>query len=89
MGAGIAQVAIESGIETTLRDVEDKFVQKGMSTIKTFIGKKVEKGKITKEEEAKILDRLKGSTNPKEAAAGAEMVIFAPKRLFWLLILQP
>ena len=77
MGAGIAQVAIENGIETTLRDVEDKFVQKGLTTIKTFIGKKVEKGKITKEEQDKILARLKGSTNPQEAAAGADMVIEA------------
>lgn len=77
MGAGIAQVAIESGIETTLRDVEDRFVQRGLDTIKNFIGKKLEKGKITKEEHDKIMGRLKGSTNPAEAAAGVDMVIEA------------
>ena len=77
MGAGIAQVAIESGIETTLRDVEDRFVQRGLDTIKTFIGKKLEKGKITKEEYDKILGRLKGTTNPEEASTGVDMVIEA------------
>ena len=77
MGAGIAQVAIESSIETTLRDVEDRFVQRGLDTIKTFIGKKLEKGKITKEEYDKILGRLKGTTNPEEASTGVDMVIEA------------
>ena len=77
MGAGIAQVAIEKGIETTLRDVEDRFVQKGLDTIKTFIGKKLEKGKLTQADHDAILGRLKGSTDAKEAAAGADMVIEA------------
>jgi 3-hydroxybutyryl-CoA dehydrogenase len=77
MGAGIAQVAIESGIETTLRDVEDRFVQRGLDTIKGFIGKKVEKGKLTPAEHDKILGRLKGTTKPEEGAAGADMVIEA------------
>jgi len=76
MGAGIAQVAIESGIETILRDVEDRFVERGVNTIKGFIGKKVDKGKLTKEEHDKILDRLKGTTKPEEGA-GADMVIEA------------
>ena len=37
MGAGIAQVAIENGIETTLRDVEDRFVQRGLDTINMLL----------------------------------------------------
>ena len=77
MGAGIAQVAIEKGIETTLRDVNDEFVQRGLKTVRTFIGKKLEKGKLTQAEHDAILGRLKGSTDAREAAAGAEMVIEA------------
>ncbi|PKN70311.1 MAG: 3-hydroxybutyryl-CoA dehydrogenase [Deltaproteobacteria bacterium HGW-Deltaproteobacteria-12] len=77
MGAGIAQVAIEKGIETTLRDVDDQFVQRGLKTIGTFIGKKLEKGKLNQAEHDAILGRLKGSTDALEAAAGAEMVIEA------------
>lgn len=43
MGAGIAQVAVEKGIEVTMRDVEDRFVEKGLATIRSFLGKKLEK----------------------------------------------
>jgi len=77
MGAGIAQVAIEKGIETILRDVNDEFVQRGLKTVRTFIGKKLEKGKLTQAQHDAILGRLKGSTDAREAAAGAEMVIEA------------
>lgn len=77
MGAGIAQVAVEGGIETTLRDVEDRFVQRGLSTIKTFVGKKLEKGKLTQANHDQILGRLKGTRSMEEAVAGVDMVIEA------------
>jgi len=77
MGAGIAQVAVESGIETTLRDVEDRFVQRGLETIKTFVGKKLEKGRLNQAEYDRILGRLKGTSSMEEALAGADMVIEA------------
>jgi 3-hydroxybutyryl-CoA dehydrogenase len=77
MGAGIAQVAVEKGVEVIIRDVEDRFVEKGLTTIRTFIGKKLEKGKLSAAEHDAILGRLKGTTNIEEAAAGADMVIEA------------
>ena len=77
MGAGIAQVAVESGIETTLRDVEDRFVQRGLDTIKTFVGKKLEKGRLNQADYDRILGRLKGTSSMEEALAGADMVIEA------------
>ncbi|MGZ3596691.1 MAG: 3-hydroxyacyl-CoA dehydrogenase family protein [Syntrophales bacterium] len=77
MGAGIAQVAVESGIETTLQDVEDRFVQRGLDTIKTFVGKKLEKGRLNQADYDQVLGRLKGTRNMEEALAGADMVIEA------------
>ena len=77
MGAGIAQVAIESGVETILCDIKDEFVDRGLKTIKTFVGKKLEKGKITQADYDQILARLKSSTNTQEAVASADMVIEA------------
>ena len=77
MGAGIAQVAVEKGIEVTMRDVEDRFVEKGLGTIRNFLGKKLEKGKLSAAEHDAILGRLKGTTSMEEAAAGADMVIEA------------
>jgi len=77
MGAGIAQVAAEGGIETTIRDVEERFVERGLQTIRTFIGKKLEKGKLDRERHDEILDRLRGTTDLAAAVAGADMVIEA------------
>jgi 3-hydroxybutyryl-CoA dehydrogenase len=77
MGAGIAQVAVEKGIAVAMRDVEDRFVEKGLSTIRNFLGKKLEKGKVSAEEHDAILGRLQGTTSLEEAAAGADMVIEA------------
>lgn len=34
MGAGIAQVAAQVGLQVNLEDIDSKFVEKGMNTIK-------------------------------------------------------
>lgn len=77
MGAGIAQVAVEKGIEVAMRDVEDRFVEKGLGTIRNFLGKKLEKGKLSPADHDAILGRLKGTTSMEKAAEGADMVIEA------------
>jgi 3-hydroxybutyryl-CoA dehydrogenase len=77
MGAGIAQVAVEKGVEVTMRDVEDRFVDKGLATICNFLGKKLEKGKLTEDQLDAILGRLNGTTSMETAVAGADMVIEA------------
>lgn len=77
MGAGIAQVAIEKGVEVTIRDIEDRFVEKGISTISNFLIKKLEKGKLTKNQLESILGKLRGTTSIEEAVSGADMVIEA------------
>jgi len=77
MGAGIAQVAVEKGVAVTIRDIEERFVEKGLGTIRNFLGKKLEKGKLAKDEHDAILGRLNGTTSMEEAVAGADMVIEA------------
>ncbi len=77
MGAGIAQVAAEYGIEAIIRDIEDNFVQRGLASVKKFVGKKLEKGKISQDEHDFIIARIKGTTSIKEAVQGVDMVIEA------------
>jgi len=77
MGSGIAQVAIESGFQVSLCDVEQHFVAKGRSTIEGFIHRKVEKGKTLRDEAVAILGRLHTTVNLDEALAGAGLVIEA------------
>ena len=68
MGAGIAQVLAQSGLSVTMRDIEDRFVQKGLATIDKGLSKAVEKGKMTAEEKATVQSRLKGTTSWKDMA---------------------
>lgn len=62
MGNGIAQVAAQSGYDVVMRDIEDKFVEKGLKNIDKFLAKSVEKGKITAEAKAEVLGKIKGTT---------------------------
>ncbi len=75
MGNGIAQVCAQAGYEVTLRDIEQKFIDGGMNTIKKNLGRDVEKGKMTPDQMNAILSRIKPMLNLKEAAAGADIVV--------------
>ncbi|KAF0155316.1 MAG: 3-hydroxybutyryl-CoA dehydrogenase Hbd [Syntrophaceae bacterium] len=75
MGNGIAQVCAQAGYEVTLRDIEQKFVDGGMNTIKKNLGRDVEKGKMTPDQMNTILSRIKPMLDLKEAATGADIVV--------------
>jgi len=75
MGAGIAQVAAQSGIEVVLIDVSPEFVQKGLAGIRAQLDKAVSKGKLKAEEVQAALARLKGG-GP-EDARGAQFAVEA------------
>jgi 3-hydroxybutyryl-CoA dehydrogenase len=77
MGSGIAQVAVEAGFIVNLVDTEQAFVDRGVGNIRKFVGKKVEKGKLTKAQYDDILSRLIGTTDIKKAVEGAVMVVEA------------
>jgi 3-hydroxybutyryl-CoA dehydrogenase len=75
MGNGIAQVCAQAGYEVSLRDIEQKFVDGGMNTIKKNLGRDVEKGKMSQDQMNAILARIKPTLDLKEAAAGADIVV--------------
>jgi len=77
MGAGIAQVAAEAGFEVAIRDIEDRFVNKGLATIKQNLDRAVSKGKMDEAAAEAVLNRVKGTTDLSEAASGADLVIEA------------
>ncbi len=77
MGAGIAQVAAEAGFQVAMRDIEDRFVEKGLSTIKGNLDRAVSKGKLAAEEAASVLARVQGTTDLRVAAESADLVIEA------------
>lgn len=67
MGSGIAQVCATAGFETTVLEVEQRFLDKGFAGIEKSLGKfaerPVEKGGITPAQRDAIRERLKGTTN--------------------------
>jgi 3-hydroxybutyryl-CoA dehydrogenase len=62
MGNGIAQVAAQAGYQVIMRDIEDRFVENGIKAIDKFLGKSVEKGKMTQEQKKAVTGRIKGTT---------------------------
>ncbi|HEX3030758.1 MAG TPA: 3-hydroxybutyryl-CoA dehydrogenase [Bacillota bacterium] len=61
MGAGIAQVAAQAGLEVLLIDVQESFVERGLSGIAKNLSKAVEKGKLAAGERDAIMGRLSGA----------------------------
>ncbi len=76
MGSGIAQVAAMSGLNVIMNDINDACVQRGMATIDRFLSKGVEKGKLSPEDKAATLARLKTSTDLNDMA-DADFVVEA------------
>lgn len=77
MGAGIAQVSAQAGFEVFIRDMEDRFVENGLATIKSNLNRAVSKGKLEQGEADAVLSRITGTTDLAEAAAEADLVIEA------------
>ena len=77
MGSGIAQVAAQAGYETTMVDVKQEFLDRGMNMIKSSLGKFVQKEKIKQEDMNEALARFHTSIDMKNAAKDADYVIEA------------
>jgi len=77
MGSGIAQVSAQAGYETTMVDIKQEFLDRGMSNIKASLGKFVEKGRMKQEEMGETLARLRTTVDMKDAARDADYVIEA------------
>jgi 3-hydroxybutyryl-CoA dehydrogenase len=58
MGAGIAQVSVQSGFETVGREVSDELAERGRATIDRYLTRGVDKGRLTADERDAALDRL-------------------------------
>jgi 3-hydroxybutyryl-CoA dehydrogenase len=76
MGNGIAQLAAQTGAQVIMRDIKEEFVERGLKAIDKFLAKGVERGKVSEEQKAEILGRIKGTTDMGELA-GADYVIEA------------
>ena len=76
MGAGIAQVAAQSGFETVGHEVSEELCERARGTIEHYLGRAVEKGRMTADERDAALARLTFTTDLGDLA-GCDLVIEA------------
>ncbi len=76
MGAGIAQVCVETGFETVGREVSAELGEKARGRIDHFLDRKVEKGQLVQAEKDSAIGRL-SLTTELEDLAGCDLVIEA------------
>ncbi|QYR20942.1 3-hydroxybutyryl-CoA dehydrogenase [Paenibacillus sp. sptzw28] len=81
MGSGIAQTAAESGFDVMLYDLDRQAAGRGIARIGKAISRSVDKGRLTEERKADILNKITLSSDL-EDARGADLVIeAAPERM--------
>ncbi len=75
MGNGIVHVCAQAGFKVAMRDIEERFVENGMKTIKKNLGRAVEKGKMRQEEMDAVIGRIHATVSLEEAAKDADVVV--------------
>jgi 3-hydroxybutyryl-CoA dehydrogenase len=69
MGNGIAHVFAQAGFSVTMQDISEAFAAKGVATIDKNLQRGVDKGKMTAEEKAATLGRIRTTTKLEDLAA--------------------
>jgi 3-hydroxybutyryl-CoA dehydrogenase len=81
MGNGIAHVFARAGYNVILRDVEQRFLDRGLETISKNLDREVKKEKISAADKPLILARIKPSRDPSSLAAADLAVEAVPEQL--------
>jgi len=76
MGNGIAQVAARAGLSVLMRDVEERFLQRALSTIDKNLQRDVDKQRLTAEDKREIINRIRPVIEL-EALSEADFVVEA------------
>jgi 3-hydroxybutyryl-CoA dehydrogenase len=76
MGAGIAQVSAQAGLEVVLIDMDQGLVERGIAGIKAQLDKAVGKGKLSAEAATAALSKIRPGKST-EDAAGAQFAVEA------------
>src|SRR5579863_7304604 len=85
MGNGVAHVFARAGYTVILRDVEQRFLDRGLDTIARNLDREVKKDKITAAEKSATLARLRPTTDM-AALAAADFAVEAVPEQFELKI---
>jgi 3-hydroxybutyryl-CoA dehydrogenase len=81
MGNGIAHVFAKSGNSVVLLDVEQRFVDRGMETIRKNLEREVSKGKLSAEQRDQAVSGIKGVTE-RSALGACDFIVEAASERF-------
>lgn len=81
MGNGIAHVFARSGYKVILRDVEQRFLDRGMEAISKNLDREIEKGKLAEAEKRTVLAGLQPVTDMAAIAAADFVVEAVPEKI--------
>ncbi len=76
MGAGIAQLAAQSGYSVLMYDIQDAFIERGMGNIRAVLQSRVDRGKMPQYEMDATVSRIRTTSN-RDEAAGYDLIIEA------------
>ena len=77
MGSGIAQVMAAHGVEVTLRDIKQEFVDRGIAKIEKSLEHSVTKGRITEDDKKATMARIHGVVDLTPEACDVHLAIEA------------
>ncbi len=77
MGAQIGALAAESGFNVIIRDIEEKFLERGRQIVNANYDKRIARGRFTEESKKQVLSRITFMIDLKEAVKDADYIIEA------------
>ncbi len=80
MGSGIAHVFARSGFPVTLCDVEQRFLDRALASIRTNLGREADRGKLSEKDVEQALCRIVTTINMDSLADAQLAVEAAPER---------
>jgi 3-hydroxybutyryl-CoA dehydrogenase len=81
MGNGIAHVFARAGYEVILRDIEQRFLDRGLDTIAKNLDREVKKNRITEADKSATLGRIRPTLDVQSLAAANFAVEAVPEQL--------
>src|ERR1039457_7227474 len=81
MGNGIAHVFARSGFNLILKDVEQRFLDRGVETISKNLDREVKKGKLAEADKSGVLGRVQVTTDASSFTRADFAVEAVPERL--------
>jgi 3-hydroxybutyryl-CoA dehydrogenase len=76
MGSGIAEVCARAGYRVVVREINEGFLQNGLTRIQQSLGKAVARGKLSQEQADQTMERIQGTVYLADLA-GCDLVVEA------------